>query len=222
MVRTAAATWASWPAHRLRATIAVHRGLHHGHVRRSPRRPAQHEPPPSRHSGRLARMRRAGPRWVRGASETAGPRRARAVMLGECGSQVTGGPPFRPRTAKQHWTGFEPLSPSAAGLPPLPTRQASPRTGLTLPPSCCHRCQAPSHVHPHRPCPGRALSIGRPRSSTDNKGQCVSPPSCRIAPHGAVRGSFPSSRCHEARLGLAVPGRPLRSLVMEVGVQRRM
>jgi TrwC relaxase len=53
----------------------------------------------------------------------------------------------------------------------------------------------PSQVHPHRPCPGRALSIGRQRSSTDNKGQCVAPPSCRIAPYGAVRGRFPSSRC---------------------------
>jgi hypothetical protein len=29
----------------------------------------------------------------------------------------------------------------------------------------------PSHVQPHRPCPGRALSIGRQRSSTDNHGR---------------------------------------------------
>jgi hypothetical protein len=53
----------------------------------------------------------------------------------------------------------------------------------------------PSHVHPHRPCPKRALSIGRQRSFTDNKGRCAFPPSCRIAPYGAARGSFPSSRC---------------------------
>jgi hypothetical protein len=52
----------------------------------------------------------------------------------------------------------------------------------------------PSHVHPHRPCPKRALSIGRQRSFTDNKGRCAFPPSCRIAPYGAARGSFPSSR----------------------------
>ena len=52
----------------------------------------------------------------------------------------------------------------------------------------------PSHIHPHRPCPGRALSLGQQRSFTDNKGPCVFPPRCRIAPYGAVRGSFPSSR----------------------------
>jgi hypothetical protein len=52
----------------------------------------------------------------------------------------------------------------------------------------------PSHVHPHRPCPGRALRIGRQRSFTDNKGRCVFPPSSTIAPYGAVGGSFPSSR----------------------------
>src|SRR4029453_13932061 len=53
---------------------------------------------------------RPGPRWVRTAGGTAGSRRARAVMLGECGSQVTGGPPLRPRPAEQYWTGFEPLT----------------------------------------------------------------------------------------------------------------
>jgi hypothetical protein len=45
----------------------------------------------------------------------------------------------------------------------------------------------PSHVHTHRPCPERALSIGRQRSFTDNKSRCVFPPSCRIAPYGAVQ-----------------------------------
>src|SRR5215217_934744 len=60
----------------------------------------------------------------------------------------------------------------------------------------------PSHVYSHRPCPGRALSIGRQRSFTDNKGRCVVPPSCRIAPYGAVRGSFPSSRFLQHRVGL--------------------
>jgi hypothetical protein len=66
----------------------------------------------------------------------------------------------------------------------------------------------PSHVHPHRPCPGRALSIGRQRSFTDNRGRCVFPPSCRIAPYGAVRGSFPSSRCSRARTNPTAPGQP--------------
>jgi hypothetical protein len=45
-----------------------------------------------------------------------------------------------------------------------------------------------------RPCPRRALTIGRQRSFTDNHGRCPCRPSCRIAPDGAVRGSFPSSR----------------------------
>jgi hypothetical protein len=50
--------------------------------------------------------RRADPRWVRSASGTAGPRRARAVTVGESGAQVTGGPPLRPRTAKHQGIGF--------------------------------------------------------------------------------------------------------------------
>jgi hypothetical protein len=48
----------------------------------------------------------------------------------------------RPRTAKQHEAGFESHLTAAAGQRPLPTRQASPRTGLTLPPRWCHRRQA--------------------------------------------------------------------------------
>jgi hypothetical protein len=32
------------------------------------------------------------------------------VTTGESQSQVTGSPPLRPGTAKQHWTGFKPLS----------------------------------------------------------------------------------------------------------------
>src|SRR5215213_7218174 len=49
----------------------------------------------------------AGPCWVRTASGTAGPRRARAVNVGESASQVRGRPPSRPRTAKQPGAGFE-------------------------------------------------------------------------------------------------------------------
>ena len=38
--------------------------------------------------------------------------------------------------------GVEPSHPGCRGPAALPTRQALPRTGLTLPPSWCHRCQA--------------------------------------------------------------------------------
>jgi hypothetical protein len=53
---------------------------------------------------------RPGPRWVRTAPGAAGPRWARAVTVGVKGSQVTGGLPLQPQTAKQHGIGFEPLS----------------------------------------------------------------------------------------------------------------
>lgn len=46
-----------------------------------------------------------------------------------------------------------------------------------------------------RPCPRRALTIGQQRSPTDNHGRCPCSPTCSIRPSGAVRGSFPSSRC---------------------------
>jgi hypothetical protein len=49
-------------------------------------------------------------------------------------------------------------------------------------------------VRPRRPCPRRALTTGRQRSSTDNHGRYLGPPSWRISPSGAARGSFPSSR----------------------------
>jgi hypothetical protein len=52
----------------------------------------------------------------------------------------------------------------------------------------------PEPRYPHRPCPGHALSIGRQRSFTDNKGRSILPLNSRIAPYGAVLGSFPSSR----------------------------
>ncbi len=56
-------------------------------------------------------------------------------------------------------------------------------------------------VRPRRPCPRRALRIGRQRSSTDNHGRCPCPPSCkdqplrsgpRVLPKLAVRVRFPS------------------------------
>jgi hypothetical protein len=51
-----------------------------------------------------------GPRWVRAASETAGPRWAPAVTAGVPESQVTQHSPLRPRPAKQRGAGFEPLT----------------------------------------------------------------------------------------------------------------
>ena len=45
-----------------------------------------------------------------------------------------------------------------------------------------------------RPCPRRALTIGRQRSPTDNHGRCPCPPTCSIGPYGAARACFPSSR----------------------------
>src|SRR5215211_1423201 len=59
-----------------------------------------------------------GPCWVRTGSETAGPRRARAVNVGEAASQVRGRSPSRPRTANQPGAGFEPLT--RTGAVPLP------------------------------------------------------------------------------------------------------
>jgi hypothetical protein len=56
---------------------------------------------------KLAVARRPGPCWVRTASGTAGPRRARAVNVGESTSHVTGRSPSRPWTAKQPGAGFE-------------------------------------------------------------------------------------------------------------------
>jgi hypothetical protein len=47
---------------------------------------------------------------------------------------------------------------------------------------------------PRRPCPRRALTIGRQRSSTDNHGSCPCPPSCRVSPPRAAPGCFPSSQ----------------------------
>ena len=86
------------------------------------------------------------------------------------------------------------LSPNCRGPAALANQAASPRTGPHPLAELVPSVPGPSNVYPHRPCPGRALSIGRPRSFTDNKGRCVFPPSCGISPSGAVRGSFPSSR----------------------------
>jgi hypothetical protein len=84
------------------------------------------------------------------------------------------------------------MAPASLRLPP--TRQV-------VAPDWPHPPAEPATVadsleqrRPHRPCPRSALSIGRQRSSTDNHGSCPCPPTCRIRPHRAGRGSFPSSR----------------------------
>jgi hypothetical protein len=80
---------------------------------------------------KLAVAHGPGPRWVRTASGTAGPGRARAVNVGESSSQVKAASPPRPRTAKHPGAGFESHPAAAAAGPggPLPTRQASPGPG---------------------------------------------------------------------------------------------
>jgi hypothetical protein len=69
---------------------------------------------------KLAVAHGPGPRWVRTASGTTGPRRAPAVNVGESASQVRGRSPSRPRTAKQPGAGFESHLPSSRTgfLPP--------------------------------------------------------------------------------------------------------
>jgi hypothetical protein len=66
----------------------------------------------SKWSRRWAGMCCAGPRWVRGASETAGPRRAQAVSVGERESQVTGPSTASTRAAEaaRDWVRIPPPS----------------------------------------------------------------------------------------------------------------
>jgi hypothetical protein len=71
-----------------------------------------------------------------------------------------------------------------------------------------------------RPCPRRALSSGPRRSPTVNSGQLPESLSCASARWRAAQQCFPSSRCCRARIDLAVPGRPIRSLVAG-GPERR-
>ena len=83
----------------------------------------------------------------------------------------------------------------------------------------------PERVQTHGPCPGRALSIGRQRSFTDNHGPCPCPPSWRIRHNGAVRGSFPSSRwslvsAKSTGDGAGEPGPILSSWISSRGTTR--
>lgn len=61
-------------------------------------------------------------------------------------------------------------------------------TSLTLGRAGKHRHHASEVRRPYRPCPQRALRIGRQRSSTDNHGRCSCPLSCSISPSGAGQG----------------------------------
>jgi hypothetical protein len=84
----------------------------------------------------------------------------------------TASPP-RPGTTKQHEAGFGSHLTAAAGQRPLPARQASPRTGLTLPPRWCHRRQARAMFI----LTGRApdvpyASVGSGHSRTTRVGAC--------------------------------------------------
>jgi hypothetical protein len=110
---------------------------------------------------------------VRTASKPPGPRRAPAVTTSVQEPQVTRPTPPRPGTAKQHEARFGSHLTAAAGQRPLPTRQASPRTGLTLPPRWCHRRQARAMFI----LTGRApdvpyASVGNGHSRTTRVGAC--------------------------------------------------
>jgi hypothetical protein len=123
-------------------------------------------PEPARDRGR------PGPRRVRTPSRTPGPYRAPAVTAGGQDLQVTRYSPLRPRTAKQHEVGFEPLTrTAAAGLPPLPTREVvtgdGPRPRVKLV-TIADRLQAPSSSPAMPPtCPKHrftAVTHGQQRS----------------------------------------------------------
>jgi hypothetical protein len=63
----------------------------------------------------LARKTAEPPKWMG---------KLRAVTVGEEESQVTGCPPRQPRPAKQHWTGFEPLTPYGCRGPAVLANEA--------------------------------------------------------------------------------------------------
>jgi hypothetical protein len=76
----------------------------------------------------------------------------------------------RPARVEASNGGFESHLTAAACQRPLPTRQASPRTGLTLPPRWCHRRQARAIftlAGRARTCPKHRSTVvihGQPRS----------------------------------------------------------
>src|SRR5215213_6016023 len=156
----------------------------------------------------------AVPRWIRTTSGTSGPRRAQAVTTGTNKPQVVVPSRPGPRPLKQGGSGLRIPPDGCRGPTALANEAGVTEDGPHPPAELAPSLPAPSHVHPHRPCPGRALSIGQQRSFTDNNGQCVSPPSCWIPPYAAIQRCFPSSRFSKARIDLAVPARPIRSLAI--------
>ena len=98
---------------------------------------------------------------------------------------------------------------------PLPTRQVVAEDRLALRPSWWSSPPRPSRVCPRWPCPLRAPSAGPQRSLTVNSGRQPCRLSCVIPSSRVARVCFPSSRYFRAGIGLAVPARPIRSLVAE-------
>jgi hypothetical protein len=130
-----------------------------------------------------------GPHWVRIESVTWGSRRARAVTTSTKEPQVIASARPGPRPPEHGGSGFESHLTAAAGQRPLPTRQASPRTGLTLPRSWCHCRQARAMFA----LTGRAPTCPKHRSTAVIQGQQGSvrvPSELWITPYGAIRGSF--------------------------------
>jgi hypothetical protein len=80
-------------------------------------------------------------------------------------------------------------SPARALLTTLESPRASP-SGPAGVAASARLCAASSG----RPCPERALRIGRQRSATENHGRGPCPPSCRISPSRAERAGVPSWR----------------------------
>jgi hypothetical protein len=113
---------------------------------------------------------RAGPCWVRAASGTAGPRRARAVMLGITRIAGHTTSPLRPPDgeAARGSVRIQPIA--AAGRRPLPTRRASPESA-----SPCGRVGAdaarPHERRPRQSCHYRAIHGSLDRSPADTHGQ---------------------------------------------------
>ena len=106
----------------------------------------------------------SGPRWVRTASEIAGPLRAPAVTAGESESEVTRHPPLWPRAAKQHGAGFEPLTQSRRG-PVALANEARGRLGRASPSGSA--CDRRRHAGARLVVAGRGLRVPVASASGD-------------------------------------------------------
>jgi hypothetical protein len=127
---------------------------------------------------------------------SAGPHRAQAVRSGIREPQVTRHPPLRPRPTHKPRTGFDPSPRSCRGPATALANEATGRRDRASPSGQAGRRRPAGFAQVV--IAGRALSIGRQRSTTDNHGSCPCPPSCRITPSGAGRGCFPSSRWEQS------------------------